>query len=262
MKNSFVNYQLNKQKFTAELKYLNKVEDRGSYIKVKCITKELKDIYIKKLIKDLNRALRNRAGQDIDTLTLNAIIDSTKINIDQSLEKKFKIHKIRFIIVVFLFAFFSCSSNKEVYNTAAWGMSIDEVMQLYKVKPQNELISDKLVYIEKTEDLKKSFKVTYEFNSKTGLEAIVIEADFENYIYTETDRFENNFFNKSNIKLFDEIQFAKKDGETIVYDKIYLSDNFNIRSILTKKSDGSKWHYLKIILIPGNLMFTTLPSKK
>ena len=136
----------------------------------------------------------------------------------------------------------SCNTKPTIYNGAQWGMSIEDVQQLYKVHPENPGPAS-LHYTETFKNSNAHYEVTYEFDATKGLNQISISATSINSdINKENDlkNFETFFINKQQVRLVDEaldFSLTELGSKTpYIYDRIYASSEANIRSG-TKKGE-------------------------
>jgi hypothetical protein len=160
------------------------------------------------------------------------------------------------------------ASKPKIYNGAVWGMSMTEVQSLYKTMPYN-MESDKLEYEEYLHGANIRGIVTYRFDATMGLKKIEIEA---NSIQSGNDKdiqnFESFFLDKQSLKLIDEAtnfrsdKFASYDMEHKIYDRIYSSDNANIRSSLEKVHSMSYYYRANLQWIPASWKYSDTPSEQ
>jgi hypothetical protein len=172
------------------------------------------------------------------------------------------------LIVIIYINVRSCQEKDILYAGASWGMSIEEVQGLYKVRPSH-MNTDRLTYEEVAENSSLHFEVTYEFDARKGLNEIRMEA---NSISSERDKdddvksFESTFVDRQRARLLDE---ARDFSETrlaskrhYIYDRVYRTSQANVRCQLERdEAFGRPYYSATISFIPPDMMWTTMPSK-
>jgi hypothetical protein len=174
------------------------------------------------------------------------------------------------VITVFALATFSCDGKREaVYSGASWGMSMQEVLSLYKTPPV-ENSNNKISWLETIKGSDIQMKVQYSFDSREGLRMIELKAKSNELSPSgeyQVEALENTLLGTIAFHLTDEAyDWSYVDwGDTIttIRDRVYTSSLYNARFILTRRNGllSSNEISATTILLPPERIWSSLPSQ-
>lgn len=163
--------------------------------------------------------------------------------------------------------------DKSVYNNAFWGMSIDEIKQLYKVPPTSGDFKSNpatIEYLENVDGYEMSFSATYSLDSKDGLNkiSIYVACDSSSYSQNKMGKF-LDAIEKTVLKshsLVDSASYSMKLYEWLsekhVIDRVYKSEISNIRSGLSywPEEQTTRTYRINIDILPPNKIWEKMPT--